>query len=83
MKKVLINTTAAKRFKQLFAQVVEVNPEQLRMDAKLKNIPQWDSIAAVSLLVMMQTEYNKNVTAEDIRQAKTINDLYRLIRRDT
>lgn len=78
----VVRSSAVKKFKALFAQVVEMDPQQLRMDTKLKNLSQWDSIAAVSLMVMMQSEYNKKVTAADIRKAKTINDLFRLVKRD-
>jgi len=68
-------------FKQLFAQILEMRPQDIQMNVRLKNLASWDSIAAVSFLAMADAEWGIRLTADQIRKAVTVEDLYKLIKR--
>ena len=74
-------TAAMEKFLSLFSHIVEMDAAELKIDMKLKSLSGWDSIAAVSLLAMIDAEYGIKVTAEDLRQVKTIQDVYKLVRK--
>jgi acyl carrier protein len=47
-------------------------------DTKLTDLPEWDSLAALGVIVMFDIEYNKTVTGPDLAKCATIADLYQL-----
>ncbi len=68
-------------FKQLFAQILEMRPQDIHMNVRLKNFASWDSIAAVSFLAMADAEWGIRLTADQVRKAVTVEDLYKLVKR--
>ena len=57
-----------------FQEAVEVTPETL-----LKDLPEWDSLAALGVIVMFDVEYGKTITGDDIKNCVTIADLHKLL----
>lgn len=45
----------------------------------LEQMPEWDSLAALGVIVMFDMEYQKTITGDNLRNCKTIYDLYQLI----
>ena len=54
--------------------LVEVN-----IDTKFKHLDEWDSLTNLSLLVMVDAEFNVKLNAEDVRNSNTIKELIDLI----
>lgn len=46
---------------------------------ELENFESWDSLAALSVLAMADSNFGVTLTAEEANSAKTVEDLYRLI----
>jgi acyl carrier protein len=57
-----------------FQDPVDVTPE-----TELASLPEWDSLAALGVIVMFDTEYNKTIVGEDLKKCATLNDLYQLL----
>ena len=55
------------------------NPVAVTMDTPLCALPEWDSLAALGVIVMFDMEYGKAISGEDLHCAKTVGDLYRLV----
>lgn len=53
--------------------------ETVTMDAVLKNIEEWDSLGYLMFQSKMLERGCRKVNASEVKQAKTIADLYRLI----
>ncbi len=47
-----------------------INPEM-----ELSNIPEYDSMAKLSLIVMMDDEFDKKLSGEQIREFSTVQDI--------
>lgn len=57
-----------------FQDPVEVTP-----DTPLADLPEWDSLAALGVIVMADMEYGKTIVGDDIKRCTTVGDLWRLI----
>lgn len=57
-----------------FQEPVEVTPE-----TELTSLPEWDSLAALGVIVMFDVEFGKTIVGDDIKGCTTIADLYKLL----
>ncbi|WP_454707936.1 phosphopantetheine-binding protein [Delftia acidovorans] len=57
-----------------FQEAVEVAP-----DTELRSLPEWDSLAALGVIVMFDVDYGKTITGDDLKNCSTITDLYKLL----
>ena len=57
-----------------FQEDVEVTPE-----TELKSLPEWDSLAALGVIVMFDVDYGKTITGDDLKNCSSIADLYKLL----
>ena len=54
------------------------NPVEVTGDTVLTDLPEWDSLAALGVIVMFDMEYGKTITGEDLKKTRTLGDLYAL-----
>ncbi|MBB5876409.1 MULTISPECIES: acyl carrier protein [Xanthomonas] len=54
------------------------NPVEVTMDTVLRELPEWDSLAALGVIVMFDMEYGKTITGEHLAAVVTLGDLYKL-----
>ena len=59
-----------------FQDPVKVTPE-----TNLLDLPEWDSLAALGVIVMFDIEYGKNIVGDDLNKSTTIQDLFSLLSR--
>ena len=57
------------------AEVFDVDADTLSLDKSLESIPEFDSMAKLSLIVMCDDDFNKKLTAEQINDFKTVGDI--------
>lgn len=57
-----------------FQDPVEVTPE-----TELRSLPEWDSLAALGVIVMFDVEYGKTIVGDDLKNCVTLTDLYKLL----
>jgi acyl carrier protein len=57
------------------------DPVDVTLDTVLTDLPEWDSLAALGVIVMFDIEYSKAITGDDLKQAITLQDLYKLLDR--
>ena len=61
------------------AEAIDVeNVESLTPETEFRELDEWSSLAALSLIAMFDEEYNVTVNGTAIREAETIEDLYNL-----
>lgn len=49
-------------------------------DTFFKELDVWSSLSALSLIAMVDENYNVAITGNDIRKADTIEDLYNIVK---
>ncbi len=68
-----------KNFIENFSMAVDFQqPVPLAAETQLKDLPEWDSLAALGVIVMFDMEYGKIITGDDLKQINTIGDLHLL-----
>lgn len=54
-------------------------PVEVTSETELRALPEWDSLAALGVIVMFDVDYGKTITGDDLKSCITINDLYKLL----
>ena len=67
-------------FIEAFAAEFDDTPaEEFKSETKFKELDEWSSLTALSIISMVDDQFDKNITGADIRSSETIEDLYNLI----
>lgn len=71
----------AKEFIEKFAEQFEDTDDAVfELSTNFKDIDEWDSLIALSVIAMIDEEYQTKVKGEDIKNSNTIEDLYNLVK---
>lgn len=62
------------------AQFDDTEADDFKPDTRLIDIEEWSSINALSVIGMVDEEYDVTLKGDDIRDATTIEDLYNIIK---
>lgn len=69
-----------KEFIEYFADELDETPiEELTPETDFKALEEWSSLVALSIIAMIEDNYEKEVTGEDLRSSTTIQDLFELV----
>lgn len=60
---------------EILADLFEVEPEEIKPEQELESFDPWDSMSKLSLIVVMDDEFDKKLTGEQILKFKTIQDI--------
>jgi acyl carrier protein len=67
-------------FVKLFAEQFDDTPADVfKPDTNYKSLDEWSSLVALSVISMVDEEFEKRITGADIRSCTTIEDLYKLV----
>lgn len=64
-------------FLKQLAAILEV--EEVKENDDLKAFPQWDSLAVLSVIAMLDANYSVNLRAADFAPVKSAGDLWKLV----
>ena len=59
---------------ELLAEILDVEVEELKPEAELADV-NWDSVAALSFIALMDEEFEKEVKGTDIKKLETVQDV--------
>lgn len=48
-------------------------------DTRLDSLPEWDSLAALGVIVMCDMEYDVTIVGNDLKNSATVGDIYALV----
>lgn len=69
-----------KDFIENFAsQFEETDACEFMSETVFKNLEEWSSLIALSIIAMVDEEYDIRIKGDDIRSASTIEDLYHIV----
>jgi acyl carrier protein len=61
------------------AQFDDTDASVFTAETKFKEIAEWSSLSALSIIAMVDEEYDVEINGQDIRNCKTITDLFNLV----
>lgn len=59
---------------ELLADILDLESDEIDPDKKLEEYDEWDSVAVLSYIVMIDEKFGKAITASDIKRFVTIQD---------
>jgi acyl carrier protein len=62
-----------------FAEALETNRAELSADTTFKDLANWDSLAALSVIAMIDEHYGVSVGGADLEQSRSLHDLWDLV----
>lgn len=63
------------KFTELFAEAIE-RENEIKMEDEFRNYEEWSSIAYLSVIAMMDEEYDTQIEEVDFKKLRTVQDLY-------
>lgn len=68
------------KFIELFAEQFEDTDQELfTAETVFKDLEEWDSLASLSIIAMMDEELDVTITGDKLSECDTIEDVYKLI----
>ena len=64
---------------ELIAEILDVEPGVLNQETKLSDLDEWDSIALISFMAMIDDEFDKVVKGSIVKEQKRVADLMALM----
>lgn len=71
--------TATDFLEKFREQFDETDPETIEITTVYKDLDEWSSLIAFTVIAMVKMEYDKTVTGAEIRHCNTVEDLYNLV----
>lgn len=63
------------KFKELLAEALE-RENEIKMEDEFRTYDEWSSIAYLSIIAMMDEEYDTQIEEAEFKQLRTVQDLY-------
>lgn len=63
-------------FSELFD---ETDPDTIEATTRFKDLEEWSSLVALSVIAMIDEEYDVEFRGDDIRNSTTVEDLYNTV----
>ena len=61
------------------AQFDDTDIQEFKAETRFREIDEWSSLIALSVIAMADEEYEVKLKGEDIRTSQTIDDLYNIV----
>jgi acyl carrier protein len=69
--------THLQKFLEGFVLAVDFQePVRIAEDTLLSDLPEWDSLAALGVIVLCDTEYGVTITGDDLKACKSVGDIF-------
>lgn len=65
--------------RQLEAQFEELAPGSMYAELEFRQLPEWTSMQSLIVIASFDWDYGVTISAEDLRAAVTVSDLYHLV----
>lgn len=62
------------------AQFEDTDINLFKAETKFRELEEWSSLNALSLIAMVDEEYDVIIKGDDIRNSQTVNDLFEIVK---
>ena len=70
-----------KEFIENFAdQFDDTDASEIQADTVFKELDEWSSLIALSVIAMVDEEYDVTIKGDDVRGSETVEDLYNIVK---
>ncbi len=69
-----------KEFLKAFAdQFDDTDISEITPDCEFHELEEWSSLTGMGIIAMVKTQYGKTITGKEIRECKTVEELFKLV----
>ena len=69
------------QFLDNFNEILDDEPNfKLELNSKFRDLDEWDSLTALSLIAMLDEKYKITVTGDQIKKLETLGDIFNLLK---
>lgn len=61
-------------------QFEDTDASEITATTEFKNLDEWSSLIALSVIAMVDEEYDVTIKGDDIRNSNTVEDLYTIVK---
>lgn len=58
----------------------DTDPSEIKAETVFKELDEWSSLIALSVIAMVDEEYDITIKGDDIRNASTVEDLFNAVK---
>lgn len=58
----------------------ETDPSEIKAETVFKELDEWSSLIALSVIAMVDEEYDVTIKGDDIRNSRTVEDLFNAVK---
>ncbi|MFH0895874.1 MAG: acyl carrier protein [Bacteroidota bacterium] len=66
--------------KKIEAEFDEMEPGKLLPESNFREKFEWNSVNALIIIALVNTEYDVTINADDLRTSVTVNDLFNIVK---
>lgn len=59
----------------LLEELLDIEKDTLSEDTKLNSLSEWDSMAAIVVIAMLDSDFGRTITADEVKGFVTVNDI--------
>lgn len=64
---------------EAIAEILEMEPEELKEEQALEELETWDSVAILSVIALVNEKFDKFLHAGDFKEIKTVGELAEML----
>ncbi|MFT4804305.1 MAG: acyl carrier protein [Cyclobacteriaceae bacterium] len=68
-------------FIEKFSEALEMEMHDIKPTDEFRNLEGWDSLSRLSLIAMLDEEYNIQIEDEDFEKLKTVEDIMKTVQK--
>ena len=57
----------------------DTDVSEIKAETEFHELDEWSSLMGMAVIAMARTQYGKTITGKEIRECKTVKDLYEMI----
>lgn len=69
-------------FIEKFADAIDIDATELTADTEFRNLEEWDSVAYISVIAMMDEDYDIQIEMSTFKTLKTLGDIAEYIKKN-
>jgi len=66
--------------KDFAAEFEMTEPKEIKAETLYRELDEWDSLLGLSIIGMVKNKYHVKINGEEVRNAKTVENLFNLIK---
>ena len=59
----------------LLEELLDIEKDTLSEDTELNSLSEWDSMAAINVIAMFESDFGKTITSDEVKGFVTVNDI--------